>query len=147
LRLGLAVVALWAALPKLTHIRQSQMAVRAYELFPAALADLIGIAVPVIELVIAIALIIGLLTRYAAALFGLMMIVFVVGISQAWARGLNIDCGCFGGGGELPEGVPHQYALEIARDIGLALVAAFVVLWPASPASVDKWLRLDPPPR
>ena len=29
----------------------------------------------------------------------LLMVAFIIGISQAWARGLTIDCGCFGGGG------------------------------------------------
>ena len=48
----------------------------------------------------------------------LLMVAFIVGISQAWARGLTIDCGCFGGGGQIGA-AETQYPQEIARDVGL----------------------------
>ncbi|MCL1898314.1 MAG: DoxX family membrane protein [Micrococcales bacterium] len=144
LRLAIAAVALWAAIPKLVDIAQAQRATAAYQIFPVWASDLIGIAVPVVELAIAICLLAGFLTRYAAAVFGLMMVAFVVGIASAWARGLNIDCGCFGGGGELPADQAAKYGLEIARDVGLAAAATVLMIWPSSPASIDKVLRLDP---
>ena len=147
LRLGLAVVALWAAIPKLTDLAGAQRAVHAYRIFPEAIGNLIGIGLPLLELAVGLCLLAGLLTRYAAALFGLLMLAFVVGITSAWARGLNIDCGCFGGGGDLPAGQGARYGWEIARDIGLAGLALYLVLWPASTASLDKVLRLDPAPK
>ena len=147
LRLGIAAVALAAAIPKLGDLAQAKRAVYAYRIFPTAISDLLGVAVPVVELAIGVALVLGLFTRYAAALFGLMMLGFMVGISQAWARGLTIDCGCFGGGGELTEGQVTQYAIDLVRDAGLALASAVLMVWPASPASLDKVLRLDPVPK
>ena len=144
LRLGLAAVALAAALPKLGDLRAFQRSVAAYEIFPMGINNLIGVAVPIVELVIAVVLVAGLLTRYAAAVFGLMMLVFIVGIAQAWARGLNIACGCFEIGGTLGPDEKAQYGIEIARDVGLALLAAVLMIWPASPASLDQRLRVDP---
>ena len=47
------------------------------------------------------------------------MLAFVIGIASAWARGLRIDCGCFGGGGQLAAGVEPDYLIEILRDFGL----------------------------
>ena len=35
------------------------------------------------------------------------MLVFLVGIISAWARGLTIDCGCFGGGGAIAAAQTH----------------------------------------
>jgi hypothetical protein len=67
-----------------------------------------------------------------------MMLVFIAGISSAWARGILIDCGCFGGGGALPAGAEAPYAWEIARDTGLAALAVFLVIWPRSRFSVDR---------
>ena len=32
---------------------------------------------------------------------GVMLVAFVIGIASAWARGLTIDCGCFGQGGTI----------------------------------------------
>ena len=144
LRLGLAAVALAASLPKLADLNNFRIAVAAFQVFPTAVSDLLAVAVPIIELTLGLALLAGLLTRYAALLFGLIMVAFIVGIAQAWIRGLNIDCGCFGGGGELPPGQDTKYGLDIARDVLFAAMATCLVFWPNSPASLDKVLRLEP---
>jgi uncharacterized membrane protein YphA (DoxX/SURF4 family) len=61
-----------------------------------------GIFLPFFELAVGILLVLGASTRIAAFVSGLLMFAFIIGISQAWARGLSIDCGCFGGGDRLP---------------------------------------------
>jgi hypothetical protein len=55
--------------------------------------------------------------------------VFIAGVTQAWARGLSIDCGCFGGGGAV---APDQttYGLELLRDAGFLLLAGWLVVRP-----------------
>jgi hypothetical protein len=68
------------------------------------------------------------------------MLVFVVGISSVWARGLRIDCGCFGGGGELATGVAPSYAPDLARDLALLAVSGLLVVWASSRWSLDRWL-------
>ena len=65
----------------------------------------------------------GLLTRAMAAVSALLFVAFIIGIASAWARGLEIDCGCFGGGGQL-DGASAKYPGEIARDVGLLLAVA-----------------------
>jgi uncharacterized membrane protein YphA (DoxX/SURF4 family) len=142
IRLGIAAVALSASVPKFSDIPQSQRAVAAYQVMPVAVSNIVGTMLPVIEAAIGLALLVGLLTRYAAGLFGLMMIVFIAGIAQAWVRGLTIDCGCFGGGGELPPGTAAAYGLDIARDLLFLAGAAVVVRWPRSALSLDRALRL-----
>ena len=66
---------------------------------------------------------------------------FVIGIASAWARGISIDCGCFGGGGQVTwERAVAQYPVDIARDIGLFLCGLWLVVRPATPWSMDRWL-------
>jgi hypothetical protein len=55
-------------------------------------------------------------------------------------RGLQIDCGCFGGGGALAEGERPRYGAEIARDVGLLALAGLVAWWPAGRFSIDRWI-------
>ena len=141
LRLALAVVCLWAGLAKIGDLASSVRAVRAFELLPEALAKPVGYGLPVLEIALGVLLLVGLLTRYAAALVGLLMLAFIVGIIAAWARGLSIDCGCFGGGGPVEPDLT-QYPLEIARDLAIALSAAVLVTWPASYLSLDSTLGL-----
>lgn len=116
---------------------EAQMAVRAFELLPVALANLFGLVLPWLEIGAGILLILGVTVRYAAIFGGLSMLLFIGAISQAWARGLTIDCGCFGGGGQVAAG-HTKYLQEILRDSGLALTAAFLIIWPQGKFSLDR---------
>jgi uncharacterized membrane protein YphA (DoxX/SURF4 family) len=146
-RLGLAGIEIWAALPKALDMTASRVAVGAYDVLPASLVRVVAVLLPIGELAIGILLLVGLLTRYASAAFAVMLIVFIAGIAQAWARGLSIACGCFSGGGELPPGATAQYGWEIARDVGFIAVAVFLVVWNRSRFSLDSALGLLPPER
>ena len=86
---------------KVGHPLTAQRAVQAYEIFPDGIANTIGLALPFLEIILGVLLVLGLFTRPAAIAATLLMVAFIIGISQAWARGLTIDCGCFGGGGEI----------------------------------------------
>ncbi|MDR2348929.1 MAG: DoxX family membrane protein [Bifidobacteriaceae bacterium] len=143
-RLGLAVVAGKAAWPKLADLRGSRQSVAAYQLFPAGIEQLIGVGLPVVELALCVLLAAGLLTRYASIVFGVMLVAFIAGIASAWARGLNIDCGCFAVGGELSAGETPAYFEDILRDLGYMAMTAFVAVWPRSALSLDKALGLEP---
>jgi uncharacterized membrane protein YphA (DoxX/SURF4 family) len=136
-RLILGGVLLVAGLLKYQHLGKSQMAVRAYELLPISFANFLGITLPFLEIAVGALLIIGAATRIAAAIAGLFMLAFLFGISQAWARGLSIDCGCFGGGGQVAPGTAN-YLPEILRDTALALLAIYLFRYPQSKFGLDR---------
>ena len=112
---------------KVNEPAMSVRAVRAYDLLPEAVVPTIGHVLPLLEIVVGVCLIIGLLARPMAAISALLFIAFIIGIASAWARGLQIDCGCFGGGG-YSANATDEYPWEIARDVGL-LVASLLVIW------------------
>ena len=120
---------------------KSQMAVRAYEVLPISLANLIGLLLPYVEIGIGLLLILGVYTRISAALGGAIMVVFIVAIAQAWARGLTIDCGCFGGGGQVAAS-ETKYLSEIIRDTALVLLALYLIRYPKTKFSIDKSPKL-----
>jgi uncharacterized membrane protein YphA (DoxX/SURF4 family) len=136
-RLILGGVLLIAGYLKVGATEKSQMAVRAYELLPISIANLFGLVLPFFEVAIGLLLILGAGTRIAAALGGFTMFIFIIAIAQAWARGLNIDCGCFGGGGTVAPG-QTRYLQEILRDAGLVALALFLIRYPVTKFSVDK---------
>ncbi len=121
---------------KLPDPSGSVRAVRAYELLPESIVATVGYALPVVEVALGVCLVLGLLTRTMGVLSALLFIVFIIGISAAWARGLSIDCGCFGGGGEI-EDATSKYPYEIARDVGLLLLSAWLAVWPRTRWSLD----------
>lgn len=136
-RLILGGVLFAAGYLKIGSPDKSQMAVRAYELLPISLANFLGLVLPFFEIAIGLLLILGAGTRIAAALGGFTMFIFIIAIGQAWARGLNIDCGCFGGGGSVAPG-QTRYLQEILRDAGLVALALFLIRYPVTKYSVDK---------
>ena len=66
-----------------------------YDLFPAAMINLIAIHVPFLELVAGTALIIGCYPRSAALIVNAMLLVFISALSINLIRGHEFDCGCF----------------------------------------------------
>jgi len=136
-RILLGVVLLLAGYLKAKSPAQAQMAVRAYKLLPISIANIFGLSLPWLEIGAGILLIVGIAVRYAALFGGLLMLLFVGAISQAWARGLSIDCGCFGGGGQVAAG-HTKYLQEILRDLGLTLSAVFLYLNPHGKFGLDK---------
>jgi uncharacterized membrane protein YphA (DoxX/SURF4 family) len=119
---------------------KSQMSVRAYEVLPISIANYLGIALPWLEVGFGILLILGIAVRLSAIVGGGLMVVFIAAISQAWARGLSIDCGCFGGGGTVDPS-ETKYLSEILRDIGLALLALYLVRYPLTRFALEKLVK------
>jgi len=155
-RLVVGGVWIWAGMLKLPHPEQSVAAVRAYELLPGNSATPVGHLLPILEIVVGLCLVLGLLTRGAAVVSGLLFVAFIVGIASVWARGITIDCGCFGGGGYDADAA-SSYPWEIARDVALLLLSGFLVVqrrtrWaldnvlfpPRDPLDADPALDPDP---
>ncbi|GAB3205930.1 MauE/DoxX family redox-associated membrane protein [Marinactinospora thermotolerans] len=140
-RLALVGVLGYAGISKMGAPALSVQAVEAYELFPDGVNQFIGYTLPFFEVALALLLLVGLASRYTAAVAALLMVVFIAGIISAWARGLTIDCGCFGTGGQVAPG-ETRYGVDILRDIGFAALAGIVMLWPRSPFSLDSALGL-----
>ncbi len=136
LRLVLGGVLLVAGALKVTNLGASALAVRAYQLLPYDLAGYVGYGLPVLEIIVGLVLVVGLFTRTAAVVAGLLMLAFVIGISWAWAKGLSIDCGCFGGGGAIAWG-RTAYPLELTRDVALLATAGWLVRRPATAYALD----------
>ncbi len=140
-RLVLGGVIFVAGALKVFDLGASVNAVRGYQLLPYDLTAPVGYALPFFEVLLGAALIAGLLTRWSGLLGALLMLAFTIAIASAWARGISIDCGCFGGGGEIErEKAIAAYPWEIARDIGLAAAGLWLFFRPRTPFSLDGFL-------
>jgi uncharacterized membrane protein YphA (DoxX/SURF4 family) len=136
-RLILGGVLLVAGALKVGNLQKSAMAVRAYELLPTTIANFLGYVLPWLEIGLGLLLILGVAVSISGLFGAIIMFAFIIAIAQAWARGLSIDCGCFGGGGPID---PDQtkYLSEIIRDIGLFGVGIFLYYFPKGRFALDK---------
>jgi uncharacterized membrane protein YphA (DoxX/SURF4 family) len=110
-----------------------------------ALVRPVAWGLPFAELALALLLAVGLATRLAAAGSALLLGLFMVAIAAAWARGLQIHCGCFGGGGPATGVQARDYLLELVRDAGLLTVAVLLAWRPHSRLALDGRLALEEP--
>jgi uncharacterized membrane protein YphA (DoxX/SURF4 family) len=140
-RLGLAAVFLIAGGLKVGDLAASGRAVNAYDLISYDTAKIVGAVQPFLEIALGLLLLAGLAVRLSAAIAAVLLVVFIAGIASAWARGLQIDCGCFSKGGELTGGRTAEYGLEILRDLGFLVLAGILLVKPRTRYSVDGLLR------
>ena len=128
-RLGLAAVFLVSGVLKAIDPDATYVAVRAYDVLPKAGVALVAGVLPWLEIVLGLLLLAGIATRAVAVASAGLLLVFIAGVTQAWARGLSIDCGCFGGGGAVEPG-QTTYGLELLRDAAFLLMAGWLIVRP-----------------
>jgi uncharacterized membrane protein YphA (DoxX/SURF4 family) len=138
-RLVLGGVFLVAGWLKVIDPQSSVAAVRAYRLLPDSVATIVGWGLPFAEIALGILLLAGIGTRVAAAAASVVVVIFMAAVVSAAVRGLSIDCGCFGGGGEVAPG-QTAYGIEIVRDLGLLLLAFWLMWHPTSRLALDRVL-------
>ena len=135
-RLVLGAVFVVAGVLKVPDPAAAVRAVRAYRLLAEPLVGPVAFGLPVLEIAGGLALLLGVFVRTAAVAAAVLLVVFLAAVGSAWARGLQIDCGCFGDGGQVAAG-ETAYPQEIFRDVGLLLVALALARWPRSRLSLD----------
>ncbi len=151
-RLVVGGVWLAAGLLKIPDPTENVRAVRAYQLLPETIVPMVGHALPILEILVGVCLLAGVLVRANAALSVVLLVAFVIGISSAWARGLSIECGCFGGGGGPAVNAAAKYPWELARDAGLLLLSGWLLWRPRTPYAIDnalfpEYIDDEPDPR
>ena len=135
IRLLAAGIWLSAGIAKIFDLQHFDAQVSAYRLLPSVLVEPFAYALPFVETFAGIYLLVGLLTRATAIFTCLLVAAFLIAQIQAWARGLQLDCGCFG---QLTS--QRVGFWSIARDTALGVPGLLLALWPARLLSLDRRL-------
>lgn len=124
LRLGLAGVFIGAAVTKIADPFAFHAAILTYRMIPEAVAAVLALWLPWVELCTGVAILCAAHRRAALWLALALSVVFIAAIGQAWWRELDIVCGCFG----RPATVRGTgYLQYLGRDLGLLAVAAWLL--------------------
>ena len=124
-RLVVSAAFILAALPKIQDPAAFAVSVEGYRIVTANLAMWIAFALPWLELVTGFGLLIPQIRRGSALVIALLLIAFIALHASAWARGLDINCGCFNA--HESEETP-DYLWLILRNIGLLTACIFVLI-------------------
>jgi hypothetical protein len=96
LRLALIAVFAGAAVTKIADPGEFESAIQTYRMMPEWLVAPVAVWLPWMELCTAAALLWPRHRRAALWLVFALSVMFMIAIGQAWWRGLDIVCGCFG---------------------------------------------------
>lgn len=96
LRWLLGALMLWAAVSKLAQPTEFLASIYAYDLpLPRSWLQLVAVVLPWLELLCGLLLLANVWSETALSVIIALLAVFVLATGQAWARGLDISCGCF----------------------------------------------------
>jgi uncharacterized membrane protein YphA (DoxX/SURF4 family) len=130
-------ILLWAGLSKAFDHQAVILSVDAYDILPQSLVEPVASALPWLEILLGAFLLAGLFVLFSAVGASVLTAMFIVALAQAKARGLPIDCGCFGASGT-GTGITWW---DIFRDMAL-LAATLLLVWrPAGPLMLDSLLE------
>jgi uncharacterized membrane protein YphA (DoxX/SURF4 family) len=96
LRTGLAGLFLFAATTKLIDPAEFAQQIANYQLVPWPVAAILAVFLPALELCLGLSLLFGRLETGALMWAAILLVFFTGALVSATARGLSIDCGCFG---------------------------------------------------
>lgn len=86
---------MYAAIPKIMNPLDFAIDVYNYKMLPNFAVGLVAAALPWLEIVIGIFLLLGIRIRAASLAFTGMLTVFTLAIFINTLRGIDVDCGCF----------------------------------------------------
>ncbi len=132
IRIAAAGVWIVAGAAKLPQIAGFPALVERYGILPHVLAVPFAYLLPFLELGIGVYLLAGLFVRGTAFVGTLLFLAFLVAQAQAWARGITLDCGCFGAAVQSTVG-----PLTLLRDFGLGIPTFAMLALPARRFSLD----------
>ena len=124
LRLGLGGMFIYSAWGKLQDPGVFQTMVDNYRMLPACVTALFSVTMSSAELLVGAMFLFTKWTREAAFATAVMLAMFIVALTQALIRGLDISCGCF----SEAEAEPHAVLYALIRDIFLVVPTVWLLI-------------------
>lgn len=135
LRVFLGAVFVYASYDKILHPQQFSLAVFQYQLLPDELVNLVALALPWLELLIGVLLIVGVWMPGAALTAFSLLCAFIIALVINGIRGLDVHCGCFSTEATAgPAGVA-----TILRDVAFLLISLVIVVATLYPEKLRRW--------
>jgi len=128
-RIALGIIFVVASWDKICHPQQFEQMIANYQILSALGSKIIAIILPWIEISCGIFLIIGFKTRGGVIIINSLLFVFIIALSSAYIRGLDINCGCF----SVDPSSGKELMKTIERDILMLAGGVFVYIFEIIP--------------
>ena len=123
-QIALGAIFIIAALPKIADPPSFAHMIYNYRLVPSSLINISALAMPWVELLAGLPLILGVWKTAARNVVAIMLAVFIIAISINLFRDNAIDCGCFNVAdrGKTHEQRIFDMKVDVFRDLGMLLM-------------------------
>ena len=125
-RIILGVVLIYASYGKILDPISFSDNIHNYHFTPTAIENLVALILPWMELIVGVFLIIGVFLEGTVSITISMLIFFIIILSQAVFRGIDVHCGCFKTEADAGTDLRFELIRRIIEDV-LLLGMAFVV--------------------
>lgn len=95
LRIVVGAVFIYSSIDKLFNQEAFARAIYNYKFLPDIFINIFAIIIPYLELFCGILLIAGIFKGGSSFIISILLVLFIIALTQAYARGLDISCGCF----------------------------------------------------
>lgn len=113
---------------------------RSWNIVPDPLLTWYMTALPWVEVVFGLAILVGVFTRVSAVITSLTLLSFLIGIVVNMMRGRTLgECGCFGGAFEFGD----SFEQLLVRDLVLMAFSLVLVFSRQTWLTIDRWLNND----
>ena len=119
---------MYACMDKLANMSDFAKIIHNYKILPVSLVNLLAIFLPWLEFIVGFCLLTGKFEKSALLLYSAMLVIFIIALSQALIRGLDISCGCF------------SVQPSSTSDVWLRIIEDFIMLF----FSVNLYLNIPP---
>ena len=125
-QIALGAIFVVAALPKIADPPSFAHMIYNYRILPANVINFSAIAMPWVEILCGLALILGVWTKPARSIIAAMLIVFMIAITINLLRDNAIDCGCFNiaDANKTHDERIRDMWIVLIRDAGMLLMVA-----------------------
>ncbi|KPA14751.1 Methylamine utilization protein mauE [Candidatus Magnetomorum sp. HK-1] len=117
IRIALGITFIWASVDKIINPGQFAEMINNYKMVPPILIPSMASFLPWIELFTGTALIIGFWERGALVIFNVLIAIFMIALTSALIRGLDIQCGCF----TVSPDADKEIMISLIRDVFMIL--------------------------
>lgn len=112
-RVVLGALFIYSSMDKIANMPDFAKIILNYKILPVELVNLMAIFLPWLEFVTGLLLVIGKFERAALVIYTTLLVIFILALSQALVRGLDISCGCF----SVEPSTTSEVWLRIIEDI------------------------------
>jgi uncharacterized membrane protein YphA (DoxX/SURF4 family) len=94
-RMILGGLFMYASFDKIAHPEAFADIIDNYHILPIQLVNPLAIFLPWLEFITGLLLVIGKWVKGSLLIYSTLLVIFIIALSQALIRGLDISCGCF----------------------------------------------------